>query len=419
MRRFIGLSLIAGCVLSLAVAQTAAAQASGGEVIIPQSSIERPADFGSSAHTNVRLLIPPGGLPKAGSAVVVGPPFPGFFFETPSSIACVYELVSSLPFGCNPNSTTLNPSGGSKAIGIVDAYDDPTAAADLRKFSKQFGLPKAKFTVVYATSIRPPVDPTGGWELEESLDIEWTHAMAPYAKIFLVEARSNTLGDLLQAEDVAGKLVAANGGGEVSNGWGAAEFPGESFFDSHFLKPKVVYVAASGDAPGVEYPATSPNVLAAGGTSISRDPVTGAFLGESAWQLTGGGPSAFEARPDYQDVISGIVGDSRGTPDLSLDGDLNSGAWVYDSNPTGGQKGWFIVGGTSLSSAALAGIINSAGNFYTSTNAELTAIYGNLGNADDFRDITYGTCGPYIGYAAVIGWDFCTGVGSSVSLEGK
>jgi kumamolisin len=416
MKRLLGPLSILALLLSFAVTKSSAQ-----EVIVPQSSVANASDAGVRAHTNVRYVLPAEGFPapaliRSGHG---GPPFPGFFYETPASIACVYGLVSFIEIGCNPNTVTQNPSGGSRVIAIVDAYDDPTAAADLRRFSKQFGLPQAKFSIVYANSIRPPVDPTGGWELEESLDIEWTHAMAPHAKIILVEARSNLLGDLLKAEDVASKLVAAGGGGEVSNGWGGDEFPGEAFFDSRFTKPTVVYVAASGDAPGVEYPATSPNVLAAGGTSISRDPVTGAFMGESAWQLTAGGPSAFEPRPTYQDVISGIVGDVRGNPDLSLDGDVNSGAWVYDSNPTGGRKGWFIVGGTSLSSAALAGIINNAGNFYASTNDELTAIYGNLGNPDDFRDITLGTCGPYVGYEAETGWDFCSGVGSSIGLDGK
>src|SRR5208282_184788 len=215
--------------------------------------------------------------------------------------ACVYGLVTTTAApACNPNLTNVNPTGGANAIAVVDAYHDAKAASDLKHFSNQFGLPTAIFKVVYATGVQPGVDPTGGWELEESLDIELAHAMAPNAKIFLVEAKSNSLGDLLKAEAVAGNLVATNGGGEVENGWGSSEFSGESSFDSRFTASGAVYVAAAGDSPGVEYPAASPNVLAAGGTSISRDPVTGSFLGESAWQLTGGGPSAFEAIPSYQ-----------------------------------------------------------------------------------------------------------------------
>lgn len=425
MKRLIAPLFIGAWILSLALAQLSAAQAlrARGQVIVPQSSIESPADVSVRAHTNVRMLVPSGGLPalqpEAVKPAVGAPPFPGFFYETPASLACVYELVTTLPAGCNPNTTTENPAGGANAIAVVDAYHDATAASDLKQFSNQFGLPPANFKVVFATGVKPAVDPTGGWELEESLDIELTHAMAPLAKIFLVEAKSNTLGDLLKAEAVASTLVAANGGGEVENGWGGSEFSGESSFDSRFTTSGVVYVAAAGDSPGVEYPAASPNVVAVGGTSISRNPSTGAFEGESAWQLTGGGPSAFETRPAYQDSILAIVGAARGTPDLSLDGDPDSGVWVYDSKPINGVKGWFIVGGTSVSSAAVAGILNAANQFYASTYDELTAVYGNLGNASDFRDITSGNCGPYIGYQAATGWDFCTGVGSDLGLLGK
>ena len=426
MKRLIAPLFIGAWILSLALAQVSAAQAlrARGHVIVPQSSIESPADVGVSAHTNVRMLVPSGGLPalepEAIKPAVGAPPFPGFFYETPASLGCVYELVTTTAApSCNPNVTTVNPAGGLNAIAVVNAYHDATAASDLKHFSNQFGLPPATFKVVFATGVKPAVDPTGGWELEESLDIELTHAMAPNAKIFLVEARSNSLGDLLKAEAVASKLVAANGGGEVENGWGGSEFSGESSLDSSFTTSGIVYVAAAGDSPGVEYPAASPNVVAVGGTSISRNPSTGAFEGESAWQLTGGGPSAFESIPAYQDSISAIVGTARGTPDLSLDGDPDSGVWVYDSKPINGVKGWFIVGGTSVSSAAMAGILNAANQFYASTNDELTEVYGNLGNASDFSDITLGNCGPYIGYQAVSGWDFCTGLGSDLGLSGK
>ncbi len=427
MKRLIAPVFIGTWILSLVFAQVSTAQAlrARGQVIVPESSIESPADVGVSAHTNVRFLVPAGGLPspEAVKPAVGAPPFSGYFYETPASLACLYGLVTTTAApACNPNLTNLNPTGGANAIAVVDAYHDAKAASDLKYFSNQFGLPtptSTSFKVVYATGVQPGIDPTGGWELEESLDIELAHAMAPNAKIFLVEAKSNSLGDLLKAEAVAGNLVATNGGGEVENGWGSSEFSGESSFDSRFTASGVVYVAAAGDSPGVEYPAASPNVLAAGGTSISRDPVNGSFLGESAWQLTGGGPSAFEAIPSYQSAISSIVGPARGTPDLSLDGDPDSGVWVYDSKPINGVKGWFIVGGTSVSSAALTGIVNAAGEFNASTNAELTEIYSNLGNASYFRDITLGNCGPYVGYQAMSGWDFCTGVGSDLGLSGK
>jgi kumamolisin len=208
-----------------------------GRVVIPESAIERPEDVGIRAHTPYRIFVPsnrlqfgaePNGyaLPALAAQPAVGPPFPGYGFETPASIACLYNLVKTVK-GCNPNTFTTNPSGGSKAIGIVDAYDYPTAMADLNNFSAQFGLPavsSSTFQVIFAggsggcAGIDPGNNP--GWEGEQALDIEWAHAMAPAAKIFLVEAASNSFSDLLVAEDCATQQVAAAGGGEVSNSWG-------------------------------------------------------------------------------------------------------------------------------------------------------------------------------------------------------
>jgi len=246
----------------------------------------------------------------------------------------------------------------------VDAFDDPNAATDLAKFSAQFGLPAANFSKVFASGTKPPQDPTGGWELEESLDIEWAHAMAPSARIILVEAASNSL-TLLAAETKAATLVAAAGGGEVSNSWGGGEFSGETSLDSHFIESGVVFFASTGDFPGTAWPSVAPNVVAAGGTTISRNPSTLAFITERPWAETGGGRSVFESIPTYQTSLTSIVGSSRGVPDVSFDADPNTGAWVFDSTPVGGStsgccgvRGWWIVGGTSLSSPALAGVVN-------------------------------------------------------------
>ena len=144
------------------------------------------------------------------------------------------------------------------------------------------------------------------------------HAMAPNAKVILVEAKSNLLADLMVAEDVASGLVAAAGGGEVSNSWGFAEFAGQLALDTHFSTPKVVYFASTGDAPGVSWPSTSANVVAVGGTSTSRSPFTGAFLGETSWSEGGGGSSAIVPRPAYQNSIRSIVGANGAYPTSRL-----------------------------------------------------------------------------------------------------
>lgn len=392
-----------------------------GTVITPESSVERPADIGIRAHTNVKLFIPEGGLPQtAAQPLTVGPPYSGYFYETPASLACVYSLASPRVTGCDPNKTTANPSGGSKAIAVVDAYHDPTAASDLDKFSKQFGLPAADITVVFAQGKKPPLDPTGGWELEESLDIEWSHAIAPYAKIFLVEAGSDSFSNLFPAVDKAAELVKEAGGGVVSMSWGSPEFFGETSYDSHFLPeshPGVTFFASTGDSPGTTYPSTSPDVVAVGGTTLSRNPFAGNFELESTWDLGGGGKSLYERRPAYQNPLADLLGDYRGVPDLSADANPQTGAWVYDSNEVDGQEGWIIVGGTSFPAPVWAGIVNLAGNLPPSSEALLMMLYSDP--ADDFHDVTHGVCGPYEGYLAEPGYDLCTGLGSPNGLLGK
>ena len=380
-----------------------------GKVLVPDSSIEKPLDIGRAAHTNLQVFLPAEPLLHPQTA---GAPYPGYAYETPASLACVYGLVTSST-GCNPNTATALPTGGSRMIAIVDAYDAPNAASDLAAFSTQFGLPAASFQVVYASGAKPAYDM--GWEFEESLDVQWAHAMAPHAQIVLVEAASSSFSDLMTAENVASKMVNAAGGGEVSNSWGGGEFSGETSYDSNFVKAGVVFLASAGDNPGTSWPGTSPNVVSAGGTTVRRNPSTGAFVAEAAWDSAGGGQSALEPRPSYQSGVSSVVGKYRGVPDLSFDSNPVTGVWVYDSN----AYGWNIVGGTSVASPSLAGVINSAGSFYTSSNAELTAIYSKLGVAADFNDISSGYCGPYAGYTTATGCDFCTGVGTNKGKVGK
>ncbi|HLV80013.1 MAG TPA: hypothetical protein VKT32_07000 [Chthonomonadaceae bacterium] len=373
-------------------------------VIVPASSIEHAEDIGLRAHTNVLILgNPAGGLGPGGGM-------------TPAQMRSFYNLPSS---------------GGSQIVAIVDAYHDATALNDFNTFSSQFGLPtetstnvtastNAVFQVVYASGSQPPQDSSGGWELEESLDIEWAHAMAPGAKIVLVEANSNSFSDLFNAVNVATGFTDSNSLStkEASMSWSGSEFSGETSYDSYFTSSNVVYFASTGDSGAPSgYPSTSPYVIAAGGTTVTTNS-SGGFVSESGWSSGGGGPSTQEARPAYQNAISGIVGSSRGTPDIAYDADPNSGASVYDSTPYNGiTYGWLVVGGTSWSSPALAGIVNlantAAGAFAAGSQAELTTIYSNLGSAN-FRDITTGNNG----YAAGPGWDFVTGVGSVQGLNG-
>jgi hypothetical protein len=410
-------------------ASLAVAQGQGqNQVIVPHSTVEHPEDVGVRSHTNHVILVRPtrgGGGGGSGNTINS--------VETPGSLACIYALVnqtagcpnagaSSPPSG-NGGSATL-PSGGSGTIAIVDAYDYPTASSDLDEFSQTFSLPRPcpptggsgcfNFSVVYASGSKPSLN--CGWAQEAALDIEWAHAMAPHATIVLVEANSNSNSDLFTGVQVASGIVSGSGGkGEVSMSWGGSEGRTESTWDGYMTATGVTYFAASGDSGGKTiYPSTSPNVVSCGGTSIVRN--SGAFVTEQGWSGSGGGASSYEPRPSWQNGIASIVGTKRGTPDLSFDADPYSGVWVYDTTPCSGMSGWMVFGGTSVATPSLAGIVNLAGKF--SGGAEQSNIYSIYGSeyGIDFRDITSGSAGRF---SAVKGWDFVTGVGSDLGLNGK
>lgn len=408
------------------------AQTPGLAVSIPASSVANAGDAGVRAHTNIEIL---GARRLSGGTQNGRPPFPGYLYETPASIACIYEL-QLLMGGCNPEIALLDPGGGSRAIAVVDAYHDPNAYFDLQTFSAQFGIipvSPSSFTVVYAppghlrlTPVRsrleappgscvgaatqPPSDVASGWDIEASLDIEYAHAMAPAATLYLVEAQSDSYADLLCAVTVASDLVTKADGGEVSMSWGSAEFPEETAMDQIFTAPTVVYLSATGDAPGVLYPSSSPNVVAVGGTSLSTNYNAGDFELETTWQETGGGRSAYEPRPSYQNGIASLVGTQRGTPDVAAVANPYTGVWVLDNSE------WYIVGGTSVATVVMAGIVNAANSFLGSSFAELTQLYQ---NSFEFSDVTLGNCGPGMGSFAMVGWDFCSGLGSPRGYLGK
>jgi len=292
------------------------------------------------------------------------------------------------------------------------------AVNDFTVFANQFGLPVSNDTgsliqVVYANG-KPRTN--CGWTQESALDIEWAHATAPNAKIVLVLAKSNSFTDLFQAVQVARNLPGVT---QVSMSWGGSEFSGELSYDSNFTTTgnALSFFAASGDTGGQTiYPGVSPNVVAAGGTSLK---LVGGNWTETGWSGSGGGPSKYEPRPAYQGLIGDISGNHRGVPDFSFDADPKTGVAVYDSTRCQGLVGWLVFGGTSVSSPALAGIVNSAHavNSTSSNQTELQVLYSNKANyGSQFRDVVGGTAGSFTADAA---WDFVTGIGSNLTLDGK
>lgn len=310
---------------------------------------------------------------------------------SPATIKSVYNFPTSLT------------AGAGTTIGIVDAFDDPTAESDLGVFSSQFGLPAC----TTANGCFTKVDQNGGtnfprtdsgWALEISLDIQWAHAIAPGAKILLVEATTNSFTNLLAAEDYA-----KTHSQYVSNSWGASEFSGEASFDSHFTQPGVSFFASSGDSGlGPIYPSASPRVISVGGTTLHFS--GGTFTSETGWSGSGGGCSAFETANTAQSGFSQYAqvncAGRRATPDVSLDADPASGVSVFDSTRFQGQKGWFTVGGTSASSPMWAARSAVAG-----ATVDATFVYG---NNIAFRDITAGNNGA----PCLVGFDLVTGRGS-------
>jgi hypothetical protein len=320
------------------------------------------------------------------------------------------------------NQGAIQGDGSGQTIAIVDAFDDPKIASDLHAFDKYFGLPDPVFTKVAQDGSTNYPTADAGWAMEITLDVEWSHAVAPGANILLVEAQDNSYTNLFAAVDYA---ASQPGVAVVSMSFGGPEFSGEASLDSHFVTPSghtgVTFVASSGDqgAP-VSYPAVSPNVLAVGGTSLNLD-AQGNYLSESGWSGSGGGISQFESQPGYQ---QGVVSQSttlRTNPDVAYDADPNTGFSVYNTFSNPANAPWSLIGGTSAGApqwAALIAIADQGRNLAGETSLDgatqtLPMLYG-LSSAD-FADITSGTSLGNPHYTAGAGYDLVTGLGSPVA----
>ncbi len=333
---------------------------------------------------------------------------------TPAQLQTAYGFSS-----INFNGTA--GTGKGETIAIVDAFDDPNIQSDLNTFDSNFGLPATTVSRVNETggTSFPRSDPTGGWELEESLDVEWAHAMAPQANILLVEASSTSNTDLLDAVKYASAHANV-----VSMSWGGGEFSGETADDStYFDQAGVVFVASSGDsgAPAI-WPAVSPNVLSVGGTALTVG-AGNVWSSEVGWSGSSGGPSAFESQPSYQTGVVTQTSSARATPDVAYDASPSTGVAVYDSVPYHGDTlGWVVVGGTSAGApqwSALVAIADQGRALSgqealnsTSPTQVMSVLYE---NPTDFHDITSGTSTGSPQYSAGTGYDYVTGMGTPIA----
>jgi subtilase family serine protease len=316
-------------------------------------------------------------------------------------------------------------AGDGQTIAIVEAFHDPRIAVDLREFDKAFGLPDP---------VMNQVEPEGkasvnaGWAMETALDVEWAHAIAPKAKILLVEARTDSLSDLLGAVDYARHQ---RGVSVVSMSWGlqepelspSLEKTNDKLFTTPSGHPGVTFTAAAGDdggRSGPEWPAASPNVLGVGGTSLQLDS-RGNYAREIAWPDGGGGRSTVESEPIYQRSVQRTG--KRTTPDVSIVADPDTGLYVYDTEPLDRRTGFFQVGGTSAGAPMWAALIAIADQGRAREGKTPPTRAPLDGAADalpalyalpryDFHDVTAG--GNSAG-ASRPGYDLATGLGSPIA----
>jgi subtilase family serine protease len=269
-------------------------------------------------------------------------------------------------------------SAPAQTIAIVDAYDDPSIRSDLTAYDKTFAIPDlptcsatvtsacfAKVNQSGATSPLPGAN--AGWALEIALDVETAHQICQTCKVVLVEASSSSGANLDTAEDTAARLGAT----EISNSWGTeSEYSGEKTETEHFNHPGIAITVASGDS-GYEhfgFPAASPNVIDAGGTTLAVKGSAGSYTwsGEETWSGSGSGCSLYFSAQVWQEAAAGFsltgCAHARGVADVAADANPNTGAAVYDTTRYQGRSGWFQVGGTSLASPLIAGVYALAGN---------------------------------------------------------
>jgi len=341
----------------------------------------------------------------------------------------VFAGATAGPIGLSPSQVKkaydLPSAGGKGTIAIIAAFNHPNIASDIAVFDKAFGIASCtienKCLEIHAMSATAKDD--SGWSMETALDTEWSHAIAPNAKILVVEAASDSGTNLLKAVDYArgrSDVVA------VSMSWGGGEFNGETALDPHFnASSSVTFFASSGDdGAGASWPATSPDVIAVGGTSLALT-ANGNLSSEKAWTGSGGGTSAYESEPLYQSAYSiPRAGGKRAVPDVAFAADPQRGFSVYhapdqSTAKSASLKNWYVVGGTSAGAPQWAAIASLA--YAAKDPVSLSKLYADKASAaysKYFRDITSGTNGD-CGYFCLARkhYDYVTGLGSPVTYK--
>ena len=318
-------------------------------------------------------------------------------------------LATTEPAGYGPadlRSAYAITTNGTDTIAIVDAYGYPNAEADLAVYRAQFGLPPCTTAngCFYKLNQRgqPSPLPTNSipWSQEQAVDLDMASAICPGCKLILLEANTTSIANMSTAIATAGRL----GAHAISNSYGVPESYWYTIYAPRYNIPGVAVTASSGDAGyGVEFPASSPYVIAVGGTSLAPASTKRGWS-ETAWSGTGAGCSATFAKPSWQ-TDRGCK--HRTVGDVSAVADPNTGVAVYAPGSSG-VSGWYVFGGTSVASPIIAaayaingGAVNYAASIYS--------------HASDLNDVTSGSDGsctvPYL-CTAEVGYDGPTGLGT-------
>ena len=341
---------------------------------------------------------------------------------TPQSLHSAYSL---------PDETLASSA---QTVAVVDAYNDPTAEADLGVYDKQFGLPTCTtangcFRKIDQLGRTSPLPATQGeWATEISLDVQMAHAICQSCHVVLVEANSAGYADLGTAVNAA---VTA-GATEISNSYGGPEASYYTSYNAPYNHPGVVITASSGDcghfnegcqsANAANFPADSPDVIAVGGTTLTE---SGEHWTSTAWSDGGSGCSQVFTAPLWQTSASSFSATGcslgRSVADVAAVGDPYTGVDVYDSTPAsnGDATGWGVWGGTSAASPIVAAEFGLAGGAHA-VEYPAAILYSNLGNSSVLYDVTSGSngsCASTTSCRAAVGFDGPSGVGSPVSLS--
>jgi subtilase family serine protease len=307
-------------------------------------------------------------------------------------------------------------AGLGQTVAVVDPFDNPQAEADLAVYRSYYGLPPC----TTANGCFKKVDQRGGtsyptadaaWAQETALDIDMVSAACPNCNILLVEADSGGVSDVAKAENTAATL----GANVISNSFSADESLVATGDESAYHHPGIAIVASSGDGGynrGPQFPASSADVTAVGGTTLKRNSSARGWS-ETAWKTTGGGCSSLFAKPAWQND-SGCT--HRTIADVAAVGDPATGVAVYDSFDDGqGTAGWLIFGGTSVAAPIVAGAYALAGN---AASAGPGYPYAHAGEFNDITSGTNGTCTPAYLCTAGPGYDGPTGLGTPNGVAG-